>query len=118
MQKLKKHSHFTVSWETWHKCFGHISYQSLQSLIKNKIVDGFNPDLKSPMPDCSTCAAAKMTHRPFPKTATRTTKLGQLMHIDLWGKYQIQINTRTSILYFICGQLFTIRHSEVPQSQK
>jgi len=90
MQKLKKHSHFTVSWETWHKCFGHISYQSLQSLIKNKIVDGFNPDLKSPMPDCSTCVAAKMTHRPFPKTATQTTKLGQLMHIDLWGKYQIQ----------------------------
>jgi len=60
---------FTVSWETWHKCFGHISYQSLQSLIKNKIMDSFNPDPKSPMPNCSTCVAAKMTHRPFPKTA-------------------------------------------------
>ena len=81
---------FTVSWETWHKHFGHISYQSLQSLIKNKIVDSFNPDPKSLMSDYTTCVAAKMIHRPFPKTAMWTTKLGQLTYINLWGKYQIQ----------------------------
>jgi hypothetical protein len=78
-----------LSWETWHKRFRHIGYSRLQNVVKNNIVEGFKPDLKSPKPDCIPCVAAKMSHKPFPATATRTTKLRQLTHIDLWGKYPV-----------------------------
>jgi Integrase core domain len=57
--------------------------------MKNNIIEGFKPDLKSPKPDCIPCAAAKMSHKLFPATATQTTKLSQLTHIDLWGKYPV-----------------------------
>jgi hypothetical protein len=57
--------------------------------MKNNIIEGFKPDLKSPKPDCIPCAAAKMSHKLFPATATQTTKLRQLTHIDLWGKYPV-----------------------------
>jgi Integrase core domain/GAG-pre-integrase domain len=78
-----------LSWETWHKRFRHIGYSGLQNVVKNNIVEGFKSDLKSPKLDCIPCAAAKMSHKPFLATAMRTTKLGQLTHIDLWGKYPI-----------------------------
>ena len=93
-RKPNTNSHETLnatklSWETWHKRFGHMGYSGLQNVVKNNIVEGFKPDLKSPKPNCIPCAAAKMSHKPFPATATRTTKLGQLTHIDLWGKYPV-----------------------------
>lgn len=59
--------------------------------MKNNIVKGFKPDLKSLKPDCIPCAAAKLTHKPFLATATCTTKLVQITHIDLWGKCQINL---------------------------
>jgi hypothetical protein len=31
-----------------------------------------------------------MAHKPFPPKATRTTNTGELIHMDLWGKYQIK----------------------------
>jgi hypothetical protein len=57
--------------------------------MKNNIIEGFKPDLKSPKPDCIPCTAAKMSHKLFLATTTQTTKLSQLTHIDLWGKYPV-----------------------------
>ena len=30
-----------------------------------------------------------MAHKPFPATATHTNTIGNLIHIDLWGKYSV-----------------------------
>jgi hypothetical protein len=32
------------SWETWHKCFGHVRYSSLQCMMQGHLVDRFNVD--------------------------------------------------------------------------
>jgi hypothetical protein len=79
------------NWGTWHKRFGHIGYNTLQNMLDNNMVNGFNVDTHSPKPDCIACACteAKQTVEPFDKHTDKETELGDLTHIDLWGKYGI-----------------------------
>jgi len=77
------------SWETWHQCFGHISYSGLQKLHDLKLTDGFNVNTCTAKPDCITCTEAKQLKEPFNKITKCNTKSGELTHIDLWGKYSI-----------------------------
>src|SRR6202451_4477204 len=78
------------SWETWHKCYGHIGYSGLQKLLDNKMVEGLEVDMNTPKPDCVACTEAKQNVEPFPKVTNRNTQTGDLTHIDLWGKYAIR----------------------------
>ena len=78
------------SWETWHKRFGHVGYSGLQKLLSDNLVDGLNVDAQSPKLGCITCIEAKHTEDPFPKKQSWLTEPGELMHIDLWGKYEIE----------------------------
>jgi len=77
----------TPSWETWHKRFRHIRYTGLQKLHELGMVDGFDVDARTPKPDCVACTEGKLTVKPFDKSAMRAKDVGQLTHIDLWGKY-------------------------------
>jgi len=52
------------------------------------MVDGFSVDLSSPQPDCVACTEAKMTVSPYGPTTKCHTKVGELTHVDLWGKYE------------------------------
>ena len=106
------------SWETWHRRFGHISYDGLKKLKRADLVDGFNVDTKSNMPDCPACIEGKHTIKSFPnKSTSMHRQKGELTHIDLWGKYDvISINghqyylllvddaTRYVSLYFLKGK--------------
>src|SRR5271155_97140 len=78
-----------LSWETWHRRFGHIAYSGLRKLLDKKLVDGFNVDKDSPMPDCVACTESKQHIESFPKLSNRITIIGELTHIDLWGKYTV-----------------------------
>jgi hypothetical protein len=89
-------------WETWHKQFGHISYSSLQKLLSNQLISGMNVDKQSPQPNCVACTEAKMSVKPFAKVVQRDTKLGQLMHINVWGKYDVMsINGHQYYIVFV-----------------
>jgi hypothetical protein len=44
-------------------------------------------DVQTPKPDCIACTKGKLTIKPFKKSAIYTKAVGQLTHIDLWGKY-------------------------------
>ena len=55
------------------------------------MVDGFIVDKDSPKPDCIVCTEAKQHVELFPKSSIRKTKVGELTHIDLWGKYSIRL---------------------------
>jgi hypothetical protein len=48
-----------LSWDTWHRRFGHIGYSGLKNLFDRKLVSGFNVDRSSSMPDCAACTEAK-----------------------------------------------------------
>jgi hypothetical protein len=78
-------THDALSWETWHCRYGHVGYTGLQKLYDQNLVDGLEVDMWTPKPDCVACVKGKLT--PFDKSATCTRKVGQLTHIDLWGKY-------------------------------
>jgi len=65
----------------------HVSYTYLQLLYDKCLVDGFIVDLSSPKPDCVACTEAKHSATPYGPSAKRYMKVGKLMHIDLWGKY-------------------------------
>ena len=51
---------YQPTWEAWHQKYGHVSYSSLQHLLKNNMVDNFNVDTSSDKPDCMACTEAKL----------------------------------------------------------
>jgi transposase InsO family protein len=90
------------SWETWHKRFGHVSYSGLERLWKKNLVEGFNVDTHTPKPDCVACTEAKQTEEPHKNSSERQRKIGELTHIDLWGKYDItSINGHQYYILFV-----------------
>jgi hypothetical protein len=53
------------------------------------MIEGFDIDINSPKSDCIAYTEAKQHVEPFPKAIKRSTKPGELTHIDLWGKYAV-----------------------------
>jgi hypothetical protein len=77
------------SWLTWHKRFGHIGYTGLQTILDHQMVNGFTVNPNSQKSDCTACIQAKMSERPFGPATNRKTEIGELTHMDLWGKYDV-----------------------------
>ena len=72
-----------ISKITWHSRLGHPNDQALNSL-KDKLKFG-NINL----PPCEVCHKAKQTRESFSLSEHITTKLGDLVHLDVWGPYKI-----------------------------
>ena len=47
-------------------------------------------DMKSPKLDCIPCIEAKLFKAPYDPASGAETKIGELTHVDLWGKYDIK----------------------------
>ena len=77
------------SWEIWHRRFGHVRYSGLQKLLENKLVEGLEINKKMPKPECIACTEAKLSEASYGPATDRYTRLGQLTHLDLWGKYNV-----------------------------
>ena len=50
----------------WHKRFSHIGYQSLNKLVKNKMVTGLDCNISSKPLLCEPCINGKHHHQKFP----------------------------------------------------
>jgi len=46
-------------WVTWHRRLGHMGYTTLQRMLDNDLVYGFQVDKNSLKPDCRACTEAK-----------------------------------------------------------
>jgi hypothetical protein len=79
----------TPTWETWHQCYSHISYDGLMKLYKNNLVKGFLVNENSSQPDCMACTEAKMIKQPFKGKILQQVLPGMHTHIDVWGKYEV-----------------------------
>ena len=79
----------TLTWEAWHRHFGHVSYSGLTRLHTQNMVNRFIVDTNSPKPECPACIAAKHSEKPFGPATKRVSQPGELTHADLWGKYDI-----------------------------
>ena len=77
------------TWETWHQWFGHIGYSGIKKLLDNQLVDRLHIDMNSLKPDCVACTEAKLSEMPYGPMLGHPMKPGKLMHMDLWGKYDV-----------------------------
>ncbi|GJU78725.1 putative RNA-directed DNA polymerase [Tanacetum coccineum] len=69
----------------WHNRLGHPSDQVL-SILKN---DLFFEQTNIDNIPCEICQKAKQTREPFPLSEHKSTVLGELVHLDLWGPYRV-----------------------------
>jgi len=84
------------SWNVWHCCFRHIGHSELQKMYEQQLVAGFLINCESPISDCMACTEAKQSVIPFNKKGDHKRKPGELMHIDVWGKYDVASINRFS----------------------
>ena len=80
----------TIPWEILHRCFRHVSYSGLEKLVHLDLINGICMDQKSPKSDCIPCTEAKLFEALYGPASGVETKVGELMHVNLWGKYEIK----------------------------
>ncbi|GJX16570.1 putative RNA-directed DNA polymerase [Tanacetum coccineum] len=79
----------------WHQRLGHPADQVLNVLNKS-----LNLDSQSVSDHlCDTCNKAKQTREPFSLSDHKSTKIRQLVHLDVWGPYKI--TSRDGFRYFL-----------------
>jgi hypothetical protein len=55
------------------------------------LVEGLKVNSRSDKPDCCACIEAKQSVKPYPSHSAHTTQhVGELMHLDVWGKFLVQ----------------------------
>jgi hypothetical protein len=81
-----------LTWDQWHRRYGHIGMTSLEKLQKGKLVDGLEVDESSvPSRSCEACIQAKQATMPFPKEAqNRSTIAGERTMSDVWGPARVE----------------------------
>lgn len=86
----------------WHQRYGHLSYNNLQLLSANQMVEGL-PRMKGGSKICEVCNQGKQHREAIPKHVMwRTTQRLQLVHMDLCGPITPATTTnRRYILSFI-----------------
>jgi transposase InsO family protein len=69
----------------WHERYGHLHFDALRKLSKEKMVDGL-PPVEHVHQLCTDCVATKLKRRPFPAQAKRRADdILDLVHGDLCG---------------------------------
>ncbi|CAG8746746.1 4113_t:CDS:2, partial [Acaulospora colombiana] len=82
----------SLTWDEWHRRFGHIAISSLEILKKHGLVIGLEVDETSkPSKKCEACIQAKITRKPFPQESDRKTERpGDLTYSDVWGPARVE----------------------------
>ena len=85
-------SQLKLSWDQWHRRYGHISTSSLERLIKEGMVNGILINqTTSPSKSCEACIEAKQAHKPFPKEAENRSQIpGEQFMSDVWGPARVE----------------------------
>ncbi|XP_071695153.1 uncharacterized protein [Rutidosis leptorrhynchoides] len=73
-----------ASTSLWHCILRHPATQVLK-LLKNSI--GINPNSDSDV--CDVCHKAKQSRDPFPLSDHTSSKIGELVHLNVWGPYRV-----------------------------
>ncbi|XP_071708189.1 uncharacterized protein [Rutidosis leptorrhynchoides] len=76
-----------ISKQLWHYRLGHPSNHVLDILKKKIAITNCDKKLIEP---CDIFHKAKQTRDSFPLSDHKTTSLGELVHLDLWGPFKVQ----------------------------
>ena len=83
----------------WHIRLGHVNFQAMQLMAKNKMVNGL-PNLRNIREVCNGCLLAKQARTPFPSKSCFIAKdVLELIHGDLCGP--ISPDTPAGNKYFL-----------------
>ena len=77
-----------------------------------KLVDSFEVDENSPLPDCNPCIQAKQTRTSCSRQAmTRAQNPGELTHTDLWESRVISPGGLKYFMLFVddCSRYVTVK---------
>nr|GEX15260.1 ribonuclease H-like domain-containing protein [Tanacetum cinerariifolium] len=85
---------YDVSKDLWHNRLGYPIDQVLL-VLKNDIGLSKSTSVTA----CEVCHRAKQTRDPFPLSDHKSEKLGELIHLDLWGPYRV--TSREGFKYFL-----------------
>ena len=73
--------------EIWHRRLGHVNFQYLNKLRKDKLVEGIPTKLSEEFVKCAICIESKMTNVPFKNNRTRANDILEIVHTDLNGPH-------------------------------
>jgi len=80
-----------VDFATWHRCLAHAGTDTLQNMIRNKLVDRMNTYGEMALGGmCKNCIFGKHTSHPYNGTTVKERDVLEHIHIDLWGPAQVQ----------------------------
>lgn len=76
-----------LSWDQWHRRYGHISTKAPEQFNSEKLVRGLAIDQSSiPSNTCEACIQAKQAHWPFPQEVEHRSQMpGERIMSDVWG---------------------------------
>ena len=90
-------THFSFSQDNeflWHARLGHVPF------VKMKNISTIPLKFSNKQPfTCTICPMARQTRMPFPESTTRTSSIFELLHVDLWGPYNVP--THDGYHYFL-----------------
>lgn len=75
--------------ERWHRALGHVNFQYLDKLVRDKLLTGLPEKLESNEMKCANCIQSKMANVPFENDRTGSTEILELIHTDLNGPHRI-----------------------------
>lgn len=85
----------------WHYRFGHINYQSLNTMFKNNLVKGVNLKQCVLEKECEACAKSKICSQQFSKETSRSKTVLDLIHSDICGPMKESIGGAKYFMTFI-----------------
>lgn len=75
--------------ELWHRRMGHVNYNAIKNMFKNKNVN--NLEIKGKINDvvCKDCVEAKATRASCKSISRTTNKILERVHMDVWGPSKV-----------------------------
>ena len=69
--------------ENWHRTFGHVNFNYLNTMCKNHTLEGLPREIESDYYKCATCIENKMHNIPFDNNRKRAKNILEIVHTDL-----------------------------------
>ena len=73
--------------EKFHRMLGHVNFQYLDTMRRDKLVDGLPENFEPVYLKCGTCIQNKMRNLPFRNDRSRASEILELVHTDLNGPH-------------------------------
>lgn len=85
----------------WHSRLGHVNYQAMALMTRNKMVTGM-PNIQQPKGTCDGCLMSKQTRKQIPSKANYVAKKAlDLIHADLCGPISPETNSGNRYFFLL-----------------